>query len=82
MVNFELVYQHSLIWIRITEEDALSDLITRPILELAGKGQINMFDLYEYTCSAELVTGGLHEQLASNFYLISAKENEALSVGE
>ncbi len=51
-------------FIRLEKNAGLGSLLVDPITGQAMKNQIVTFDMYENTCSADLVFAGLHEMLA------------------
>lgn len=54
--------------VRIEEKSGLAELLERPGTIAPAAGQVIPFDLYERTCSADLVVGGLHELLARELH--------------
>jgi hypothetical protein len=51
-------------FVRVQKSSGLADLFTKPILGSAENGKLHLFDIYEETCSVDLVMGGSHELLA------------------
>lgn len=66
--------------VRVEKGSGLADLYKTPITGFSKEGEIHLFDLFDETCSAELVMGGLNELLARLLrenYLQSQKTSEA-----
>jgi hypothetical protein len=61
-------YQAVPIRARLDASSGLSGLIENPMSVRRPAGRVIPFDLYQRTCSAELVVGGLHELLARGLH--------------
>ena len=56
------------IWVRLSKEAGLVDLLEKPLPGLGDLRRVRTFDFYEYACSAALIMGGLHETLARDLH--------------
>lgn len=61
-------FQKVPIRVRLEQETGLPALLEKPMTAELFSGQFIPFDMYERTCSAELVVGGLHELLARELH--------------
>lgn len=67
------------IWVRISKEAGLADLLEKPLPGLGDIRRVRAFDIYDYACSAALILGGLHEMLARDLHEIYRTEAEFAS---
>jgi hypothetical protein len=67
------------IWVRISKEAGLADLLEKPLPGLGDIRRVKAFDIYDYACSAALILGGLHEILARDLHEIYRTEAEYAS---
>lgn len=63
-------YAAGQIWVRLSEESGLSELLEKPLPGLGEARQVKAFDFFDVACSAELILGGLHEQLARDLHAV------------
>lgn len=63
-------YVASPIWVRISKETGLADLLEKPLPGLGDAHRVRTFDFFDYACSAGLILGGLHEMLARDLHEI------------
>ncbi len=61
-------YVASPIWMRISKETGLADLLEKPLPGLGDAHRVRTFDFFDYACSAGLILGGLHEMLARDLH--------------
>lgn len=61
-------YSTGSIWVRLSKEAGLVDLLEKPLPGLGDLRRVKTFDFYEYACSADLIMGGLHETLARDLH--------------
>lgn len=54
----------SSIYVRLEKDSGLSAILENPISGIENQNNLFSFDIYEETCSTELVLGGTHELLA------------------
>jgi hypothetical protein len=64
------------LWIRVSSDVGLVDLLQNPLPGMGDPRRIRSFDIFEQTCSAGLVLGGLHEMLARGLYEIYSADSE------
>ena len=62
------LFQQVSIRVRLDKETRIPALLEKPLIADHYSGQFIPFDMYERTCSAELVIGGLHELLARELH--------------
>jgi hypothetical protein len=67
------------IWMRISKEAGLADLLEKPLPGLGDIRRARAFDIYDYACSAALILGGLHEMLARDLHEVYRTEAEHAS---
>ena len=70
------------IWVRLSKEAGLVDLLEKPLPGLGDVQRVRTFDFYDYACSAALVLGGLHEMLARDLHEIYRTDAEFASTGQ
>jgi hypothetical protein len=58
------------ILVRLAGDCELSDLMRNPLPGLADTNQVKTFDIYEQTCSADLLVSGSHELLARDLHAV------------
>ena len=58
------------IMVRLAGDCELSDLMHNPLPGLADANQIKTLDIYEQTCSADLLVSGSHELLACDLHAV------------
>ena len=58
------------IQVRLASESGLSELIRNPLPGLVDATLVRTFDLYEQTCSADLLVSGSHELLARDLHAV------------
>jgi len=72
-------YISGTIWVRISKEAGLVDLLEKPLPGLGDIRRVKAFDIYDYACSTALILGGLHEMLARDLHEIYRTEAEYVS---
>jgi hypothetical protein len=58
------------IQVRLASESELSEFVRNPLSGLADANPVRTFDLYEQTCSADLLMSGSHERLARDLHAV------------
>lgn len=69
------------IHVRLCGESGLSELIRNPLPGLTEATQVRTFDMYEQTCSADLLVGGSHERLARDLHTVYLNTKGGVSSG-
>jgi hypothetical protein len=64
------------LWYRVSSDVGHVDLLQNPLPGMGDPRRIRSFDIFEQTCSAWLVLGGLHEMLARGLYEIYRADSE------
>jgi len=58
------------IQVRLEGDSELSEFVRNPLPGLADANRVRTFDLYEQTCSADLLVSGTHELLARDLHAV------------
>jgi Trk K+ transport system NAD-binding subunit len=53
---------------QLSKEAGLVDLLEKPLPGLGDVSRVRPFDFYDYSCTADLILGGMHERLARDLH--------------
>lgn len=75
-------YINQPIWVHLSKESSLTNILEKPLPGLGVDSQIRTFDIFDHACSADLILGGMHEILARDLHEIYRADNHSASASK